>query len=201
MAQRNEEHVWAMAQKQRIAMLTTEEHGKLVSRPMAALVRPEENKIYFVTRTDDKVGEIGGSAQVNLAFSDPHENNYLSISGTARTSQDREKLNELWSMFTEAWLPQGPEAEDVALITFEPEEAKLWDSTSSSIIYAGKVLKAVATQSPPDGGTVEETDFDRGDRRASGDSMPDAKTIKSYDKTMGDTGEALGAPSLGGPAI
>ncbi len=109
---------------------------------MASLARPEEHKIYFVSRTDAKVGEIGSSAPVNLGFSDTHTNSYLSISGTARTSQDREKLRELWSMFTEAWLPQGPDAEDVALITVEPEDAKLWDSTSSNLVYAGKVLKA-----------------------------------------------------------
>ena len=65
-------------------------------------------------------------------------------------------------MFTEAWLPQGPEAEDVVLITVEPEEAKIWDSTSSTLIYAGKVLKAVATQSPPDGGRIEEVDMREG---------------------------------------
>jgi general stress protein 26 len=200
MAQGNEDHVWAMAQKQRIAMLTTEENGKLVSRPMAALARPEENKIYFVTRVDGKVGEIGKSAAVNLAFSDPHKNNYLSIAGTARTSQDREKLNELWSVFTEAWLPQGPDAEDVALITVEPEEAKLWDSTSSSIIYAGKVLKAVATQSPLDGGNVEEVDMDRKSQTRAG-CLPDAKAFEAYDNAMAEIDDALGTPSLGGPAV
>lgn len=100
MTDQPEDHVWTMARKQRIAMLTTEEEGKLVSRPMATLARPEENRIYFVTRVDAKVGEIGGSAAVNLAFSDAHNNSYLSISATARTSQDREKLKELWSVST-----------------------------------------------------------------------------------------------------
>jgi general stress protein 26 len=151
-----EEQVWAMIGEQRIAMLTTQEDGQLVSRPMASLARPEEGKIYFVTKLDAKVGEIGGSAPVNLAYSDPHKNNYVSVSGTARTSQDREKLRALWSMWTEAWLPEGPDGEDVALITVDPEEAKLWNSTSSNLVYAGKVLKALVTQSPPDGGTVRQ---------------------------------------------
>lgn len=150
------EDVWAIVKKQRIAMLTIEEEGRLVSRPMACLARPEENRIYFVTRLDSKVGEIGGSAPVNLGFSDPSKNSYLSLTGTARTSQDREKLRELWSPHTEAWLPEGPDGEDVALITIEPEDAKLWDSTSSVLVYAAKVLKANLTQTPPDGGTVEE---------------------------------------------
>lgn len=155
----SEQHIWDAIAAQRIAMLTIEEDGRLVSRPMASLARPDEGLIYFVTRTDAKVGEIGGSARVNLAYSDPHKNNYVSLSGTARTSQDRAKLGDLWSMWAEAWLPEGPDAPDVALITVEPQEAKLWDSTSSSLLHVAKVLKAVATQTPPDGGRVEEVSF------------------------------------------
>ena len=154
--------IWDAIAKQRIAMLTVEEQGRLNSRPMAALARREQGKIYFVTRMDAKVGEIGGSTPVNVAFSDEHKNTYVSISGTARTSQEREKLRELWSLFTEAWLPEGPDAADVALITVEPEEAKLWDSTSSNIVYLAKVLKAVAAQSPPDGGTVRQVEMSAG---------------------------------------
>jgi general stress protein 26 len=151
--------IWAAIASQRIAMLTVEDEGRLVSRPMASLARPEEGVIYFVTRMDAKVGEIGSSAPVNLAYSDAHKNSYVSISGTARTSQDREKLRELWSMWSEAWLPEGPDGADVALITVEPEECKLWDSTSSNLVYIAKVLKANVTQSPPDGGKIREVTF------------------------------------------
>ena len=154
--------VWDAIAKQRIAMLTVAEDGQLNSRPMAALARREEGRIYFVTRMDAKVGEIGGSAPVNVAFSDEHKNTYVSISGIARTSQDRVKLRELWSMFAEAWLPQGPDADDVALITVEPGEAKLWDSTSSNLVYAAKVLKANVTQSPPSGGTIKQVEMSAG---------------------------------------
>jgi general stress protein 26 len=151
--------IWDAIESQRIAMLTVEEGGRLISRPMASLARPSEGCIYFVTRLDAKVGEIGGSAPVNLAYSDPHKNIYVSLTGTARTSQDRGKLRELWSMWSEAWLPEGPDGADVALVTVEPEEGKLWDSTSSNLVYAAKVLKANVTQSPPDGGRVVEAAF------------------------------------------
>ncbi len=161
-AQDDVAQVWDAIEKQRVAMLTVEQDGRLNSRPMAALSRREEGKIYFVTRTDAKVGEIGGSAPVNVAFSDEHKNTYVSVSGIARTSQDRAKLRELWSMFSEAWLPQGPDAEDVALITVEPDEAKLWDSTSSNLVYAAKVLKANVTQTPPSGGTIKEVELSAG---------------------------------------
>ena len=154
------EAVWAAIEKQRIAMLTTLQDSQLVSRPMASLARPADGRIYFVTRVDDKISEIGGSAPVNLAYSDQDKNTYVSISGLARTSQDREKLRELWSMWTEAWLPQGPDGDDVALITVEPEEAKIWDSTSSTLVYTGQVLAAVVRQRPPDGGHVEQVSME-----------------------------------------
>lgn len=200
--QGSEQDVWAILQKQRIAMMTTEEEGALVSRPMASLARPDENAIYFVTRLDSKVGEIGGSAPVNLGYSDTHKNTYLSISGTARTSQDREKLRELWSMWVEAWLPQGPDAEDVALITVTPESAKLWDSTSSNLIYAGKVLKAVATQTPPDGGRVEEVEMAGGGQAGQvGGGSGDRSAFAAFEKKMQEDSEEVAAPSLGGPAV
>lgn len=200
--QGTEQDVWAIASKQRIAMLTTaEEDGRLVSRPMASLVRPEDHAIYFITRLDGKVGEMGGSAPVNLAYSDAHKNTYLSISGTARTSQDREKLRELWSMFTEAWLPEGPDGEDVALITVDPEEAKIWDSTSSNLIYAGKVLKAVATQTPPDGGRVEEVDMGGAVPSPSQGAALDQRVVDAYDKAQKERGTDVGASSIAGPSI
>ena len=154
--QDSRQDVWSVIAEQRIAMMTVEEEGRLVSRPMASIARPEENRIYFVTRLESGVGENGAAAPVNLGYADTHRNTYLSLSGTASTSQDRDKLRALWSMWVEAWLPEGPDGADVALITVTPEEAKLWDSTSSTLLYAGKVLKAVATQTPPDGGRIEQ---------------------------------------------
>jgi general stress protein 26 len=152
----DEAQIWKIAARQRVAMLTTFEDGKLVSRPMSSLVRPEEGCIYFVTRMDTSVGDIVQSVPVNLGYSDIHKNTYLSIAGAATTSQDRAKLEQLWSMFTEAWLPEGPDGADVALVTVVSEEAKLWDATSSALVYAAKVLKANITQTPPDGGTVKQ---------------------------------------------
>ena len=149
--------IWASIAKLHVCMLATEEEGHLVSRPMASLARPEDGKIYFITHLNTgTVGDIGGSAPVNLAFADPHANTYVSISGTARTTQDRAKLRELWGFYAKAWLPEGPDDADTALIEVEPELAKLWDGTRSSLIQSVKMAAAVATQSPPSGGRVEE---------------------------------------------
>jgi general stress protein 26 len=155
--QANPDTIWATIAKLHVCMLATQEEERLVSRPMASLARPEDGKIYFITHlATGKVCEIGGSAAVNLAYADPHANTYVSISGTARTTQDRAKLNELWGFFAEAWLPQGPDDPDTALIEVEPEEAKLWDGTRSSLLQTIKMALAVSTQTPPSGGRVEQ---------------------------------------------
>ena len=192
--------VWKAVRDIRVAMLTVEEDGQLVSRPMSSLAREEDGKIYFVSRLDTKVQEIGRSEQVNLAYSDPQNNLYVSLSGTAQTSQDREKLRELWSMWVEAWLPEGPDGPDVVLITVSPEEAKIWDATSSRLVYAGKVLKAVATQRPPDGGDVAVFQMRAGGEEANASaSGPDAATMTRFEKAMSDATDEVGASSVAGP--
>ena len=147
--------VWAAIKKLRIAMLTTEEDGRLVSRPMASLGRPEDGAIYFITHTRTQIAAKGETVPVNLSFADTDANTYLSVSGTARIIQDHNKLRELWSVWSEAWLPQGPDAPDVALVVVEPIDAKLWDA-DSRMIYAVRMLAAAARQRPPKEGTVKE---------------------------------------------
>ena len=146
--------VWKAIRDLRIAMLATEEDGRLVSRPMASYGHREDGRIYFITHLDNNIARTGEAVPVNLAYADADKNSYLSVSGLARLNQDRQKLHELWSVWSEAWLPQGPDAHDVALIAVEPDDAKLWDA-SSKLIYAAKMLKAAATQRPPDDGTVK----------------------------------------------
>lgn len=187
--------IWKAIEHLRIAMLTTAEADQLVSRPMSSLVRAEDGAIYFVTRMDAKVGEIGQSTAVNLAYADTGKNLYVSVSGRAETSQDRQKLRELWSMWVEAWLPEGPDGEDVALITVLPEHAKIWDATSSKLIYAGKVLKAVASQRPPDGGTVAEVEMNSSSGQA---RAPDAGTMDRYGRALEDATDGIDASSAGG---
>ena len=197
--QLDEKDVWAAIKNVRVAMLTTEDEGELVSRPMSSLARPEDGCIYFVTRMDAKVGEIGEMTPVNLAYAETGKNLYVSVSGSATTSQDREKLRELWSMWVEAWLPEGPDGSDVALVTVVPEHAKIWDSTSSRLIYAGKVMKAVATQRPPDGGTVAEVDM-TGSGSATERSAPsEERVMRQFGERMDEATEGIEASSAGGP--
>lgn len=149
--------VWKAIKAQPVAMMTTMHEGEFISRPMAAYAAPDEGAIYFVSKLESgKTHDIDTRSAVNLSFSDPANSTYVSVAGHAVVSQDREKLRELWNMWAEAWLPDGPDSPDTTLITVEPGEAVIWNSNSSRIVRAVKTVAAAVTQSPPDMGGVRK---------------------------------------------
>jgi general stress protein 26 len=137
--------------------LTTQHGGQLETRPMAPYVDRAAGVVRFITKLDSsKTGDIGSSGQVNIGYSHPDKNTYVSVSGTGTVGQDRAKLKELWNPWAEAWLPQGPDGADVALITVEPDTAVIWDSTSSKIVSAFEHLRAAITGGRPNVGTMDK---------------------------------------------
>jgi general stress protein 26 len=58
----------------------------------------------FFTRTDSsKVPEIKNHSQVNVSFSDPSHQSYVSVSGRAEVIQNKAKAKELWNPYLKAW--------------------------------------------------------------------------------------------------
>ena len=152
----NPDEVWDKIEAQRVALLTTLHGQAITTRPMAPYPDREAGVIRFITQLDtQKTGDVGTAGPVNIGYSDPDANTYLSVVGTGRVVQDRAKLKELWNPYAEAWLPQGPEGADVALIEVDVDEATLWDSTSSKLVSAFEHLRAAVTKTPPNVGTVE----------------------------------------------
>jgi len=152
--------VWSKMTKIRTAMMNTLHEGEIISRPMAAHADQDEGAIYFVSELQSgKTHDIADESRVNLTFSDPANSTFLSITGTARVSQDREKLRELWNLWAEAWLPEGPDAPNTALITVRPDDAVIWDNQSSRIVRTVQHLAAVIRQTPPDPGRVAHVDL------------------------------------------
>lgn len=152
--------VWKAIKAQPVAMMTTMHEDEFVSRPMAAHADSDEGLIYFVSQLESgKTHDIGTASPVNLSFSAPDKQTFVSVAGHATVSQDREKLRELWNMWAEAWLPDGPDSPQTALITVEPGEAVIWNSNSSKIVRTIKTAAAAVTQSPPDMGTVRSVEL------------------------------------------
>jgi general stress protein 26 len=88
-----------------IAMFTTRRpDGRLVSRPMATQARAAGADLWFVTDASAyKLDELEQEPQVNLAYYNQKSREYVSVSGTARVSNDRAKIAELYRPDWKAW--------------------------------------------------------------------------------------------------
>jgi general stress protein 26 len=119
----------------KFAMLTTvEADGALRSRPMTVQETEFDGDLWFFTEASaPKVGDIAGDHQVNVAFADPGDQRYISLSGTARVVRDLQKQRELWSEPNKLWFPNGPDDPNLALLKVSVTQAEYWESGSNRV--------------------------------------------------------------------
>jgi general stress protein 26 len=91
-----------------IAMMTTRRpDGHLESRAMATQKRAAGADLWFVTLEDTgKVRDIAADPHVNLAYYKDRTREWISVSGVARISKDRETISELYAPDWKAWFPK-----------------------------------------------------------------------------------------------
>ena len=143
----------------RIAMLTTwdDERRTLRSRPMAAQTETFDGKLYFFTRVESaKVHELEHERGVNVSFSNPDDQVYVSVSGTTSVSQDRALMKRLWNPLLKTWFPEGFEDPTLSLLVVDVEAAEYWDSPSSVLVHLYGSVKATLTGKSPDPGENEK---------------------------------------------
>ena len=90
---RNVDRAWELMKKIGFVMLVTRDGDKLRARPMSAYIEREENAIYLLTDARrHKDDEIARNPSINLSFADASSQKYVSLTGTAAVSNDREYL-------------------------------------------------------------------------------------------------------------
>lgn len=129
-------------------MLTTlDTDGSLHSRPMSTNGEVEEtgNLWFFTYASSHKVVEVDRQHQVNVSFSAPDKQQYVSLSGTAELVRDRAKMQELWKPGLKAWFPQELDEPDIALLKITVEKAEYWDAPAGWVAKTIGFVKAMAT--------------------------------------------------------
>ncbi|NEQ21577.1 MAG: pyridoxamine 5'-phosphate oxidase family protein [Microcoleus sp. SIO2G3] len=140
-------------------MLTTiDEDGTLHSRPMSTNGEIEsDGSVWFFTYArSHKVTEVEQHQQVNVSFSAPNKQRYVSMSGTAQLVQDRSKIEELWKPQLQAWFPKGLDEPDIALLKVNVQKAEYWDAPSSFIAHTIGLVKAITTGEQASSGENEK---------------------------------------------
>ncbi len=134
--------------KVKFAMLTTaDEDGTLRSRPMATQKADEfDGDLWFFTRASaPKVGEVEHEHQVNVAYAEPDDQLYVSVSGRANLVRDKAKADQLWTPAMKAWFPKGTDDPDLALLKVHVEKAEYWDTPNSTLVHLVGFVKATVT--------------------------------------------------------
>lgn len=133
---RTEARLWDLIGDVEVAMLTTfDAHGTLQSRPLATLkIDDADGDLWFFTTKDSpKIEQIQREQHVNLAYADPKAGTYVSINGVATLSQDRQRIDELWSPLQRAWFPAGKDDPQLMLLRVRVVQAQYWSQTEGWI--------------------------------------------------------------------
>jgi general stress protein 26 len=149
MAANDTQKAWQIAESIGVCFLSTGDS----QYPMAALVRKEEEAIYFLTDArSEKIAEISNGKSVQLSFSDKSSNEFLFMEGDAKVSDDRDKIADLWTTAAKAYWDS---ANDPA-IRLVPNRAQFWDGPNK-IVGMSKMLFAAARGGGPDMGDNRKT--------------------------------------------
>lgn len=147
-----------------IAMLTTAmPGGELRSRPMATQQAEFDGTLWFFCDAESaKVYEVRRENHVNVSYAEPSSNRYVSVSGRASVTRDREKARQLWSPINKAWFPNGPDDPSLALLKIEVDQAEYWDAPASTMTHIIGFAKAVLTGHRYHPGENEKLDLQGG---------------------------------------
>ncbi len=127
-----------------VAMLTTTSaRGWLRSRPMIAQRTPFDGSLWFLTsRTAAKASDVRNRHRVNVSYTSPERECYVSIAGIAALVEDGERAAALWSAAYEPWFPLGLADPDLVLIRVDAEEAEYWDPSARKMAIISELLQA-----------------------------------------------------------
>jgi len=144
-----------------MAMLTTvDKDGSLRSRPMSVQEKEFDGNLWFFTQDNSpKADEIQREHEVNLSFSKPEDNRYVSVSGRATISHDKNLMKELWNPAYKAWFPEGLDDPNICLLKVRVTKAEYWDSPGNAVIHLIGFVKALATGEEYEPGENEKIDL------------------------------------------
>ena len=141
------------------AMLTTRrEDGSLVARAMQTQRRTTGTDLWFMTNVEsEKFEELAKDPHVNLSFYKDRTREWVSVSGRAILSRDRDLIDSLYKPDWKAWLGDtgdgkrdgGPHDPRIALILVEADSVVYSKSDRPAPIVLFQVVKAMITGTPP----------------------------------------------------
>lgn len=118
------------------------------STVMTAQTVDDHGNIWFFSGIDsDRNKDIAINKKVQLYFSCPEKNTYLSVTGDASIIIDKEKFAELWNPILKIWFKDGIEDKNISLLKVATSTAAYWDTEGSKMVNFFKMISAAITGS------------------------------------------------------
>ena len=153
------DELYALIDGIEIAMFTTRRaDGQLVSRPMATQERVTGTDLWFATDVSShKLEDLAHDAHVNLAYYNLKSREWVSVSGVAQVTQDRNLIKELYKPDWKAWFGDeggnrdgGSDDPRIALILVEAQSVEYMVSTKPKPVVLFEIARGMVTGTPPD---------------------------------------------------
>ena len=146
--------LWDLIKDIRFGMFTHRHaNGMMHSQPLTTQNKnmDEGNRLYFfIARSGEIAKHVIQDDNVNVAYADPGNDSYVSVSGKALIVEDMGKKEALWTPMAKAWFPGGPTDPDVALLEVLISHAEYWDVKESKMVQLAKMAKAAITGERPE---------------------------------------------------
>lgn len=152
--------IWNLIREIRIGMLITQEedNNSMCARPMSIIQDAYDGTLYFfISKDAARIYEAENEKkEVCITFSNPKEQVYVSLSGKAEVSQDKELIDRYWSKGVSAWFPKGRQDEDVAMLVINVYKGEHWNVKENGLVQLFEMVKASVLQETPEIGTHEK---------------------------------------------
>jgi general stress protein 26 len=158
---------YRMVEDIEVAMMTTRRaDGHLRSRAMATQKRADGADLWFVTSSDSsKLDDIEHDPHINLSYYKDSSREWISVSGVAMMSRDRQKIAELYAPDWKMWFgSEGdpkhgtPEDPRMVLIGVTIHGAEFLEVNKPKPVVMYELVKGWVTGKEPKLGTMHEID-------------------------------------------
>lgn len=122
--------------------------------PMTPTLDDDPNEVWFITARGTELAAAAaiGAQEARFVVADPKAGLYADIDGTLTLSDDKEKLDEIWSAVASAWFEVGEDDPDVRLLHFAPRTAEAWVTATSGVKFLYEIARGNLTGKNPDVG-------------------------------------------------
>jgi general stress protein 26 len=130
-------------------------------QPMTHFTDRNESCLWFITSRDTElVRDIGMGAQAQYCVTTGDGTLYACLTGALKQSDNREKLDELWSSVSAAWFDDGRKDSEVTLLCLSLRNAGVWTATNSNVVFGLEVVRAnLSGEHKPDVGNHVVVEF------------------------------------------